>query len=591
MLKLIQFLWLLSVLFFAVVLHLPAQGSAPRANADTTAKPTVTPIKVSGGITLSGDFYTADGIEARRPTSNLMAIARVNISLFEQINLPFEAFIGTNQSGFRQPFNQIGISPTFFNWLTLHAGWFSMRMSDLTFGDVRVLGGGVELRPGNFRLSALYGSTNQAVPYDVSMGGAAVAGAFTSYQRPVIGVKLGYGDENVAFFNIQAVRVSDDTTTLQTPANADLSRLAKPQENTVFSTTFGFGAFDGKLRFTAEIAGSAFSADTRSASLAQLTTTSTFQLPAIPSEIFTPRLSSQLDAAAKATLTIAPTQDFSVALGGQYIGPGFVSLGYAQLQNDVLDGTISPSLRLFNGALSLRGTVGVRVNNLIANRTAPLQRLIASGSVSIQPVQAFGIDLQYSNYGLRSTPRNDTLRIENVSQSLTVSPRVNFEAFGGVSGLFGSYSLNNVDDLNVLTRQINTNQTQTALLSWTLGLPSGLSLATTGFYSDIAQSVARTGIVNIGQTVSYAFFDGALSTSLTLGYGLVNSDITQGGMVTSSSDGQITGQASVSYAIGEGGKFGSLSLNVNNNNYAYGNPARGRNFGEWTAMAQYSVGF
>jgi hypothetical protein len=591
MLKLIQFLWLLSVLFFAVVLHLPAQGSAPRANADTTAKPTVTPIKVSGGITLSGDFYTADGIEARRPTSNLMAIARVNISLFEQINLPFEAFIGTNQSGFRQPFNQIGISPTFFNWLTLHAGWFSMRMSDLTFGDVRVLGGGVELRPGNFRLSALYGSTNQAVPYDVSMGGAAVAGAFTSYQRPVIGVKLGYGDENVAFFNIQAVRVSDDTTTLQTPANADLSRLAKPQENTVFSTTFGFGAFDGKLRFTAEIAGSAFSADTRSASLAQLTTTSTFQLPAIPSEIFTPRLSSQLDAAAKATLTIAPTQDFSVALGGQYIGPGFVSLGYAQLQNDVLDGTISPSLRLFNGALSLRGTVGVRVNNLIANRTAPLQRLIASGSVSIQPVQAFGIDLQYSNYGLRSTPRNDTLRIENVSQSLTVSPRVNFEAFGGVSGLFGSYSLNNVDDLNVLTRQINTNQTQTALLSWTLGLPSGLSLATTGFYSDIAQSVARTNILNIGQTVSYAFFEGALSTSLTLGYGIVGSEITQGGMTTSSSDGQITGQASISYSIGESGKFGTLSLNINNNNYAFGNPARGLNFGEWTALMQYSIGF
>lgn len=583
-----------SIFVFCVILGthtVQAQTDTSRVKTDSISKPAVVPIKVSGGVTLSGDFYAADGIEARRPTSNLMAIARVNIALFEQINLPFEAFIGTNQSGFRQPFNQIGISPTFFNWLTLHAGWFSMRFSDLTFGDIRMLGGGVELRPGNFRLSALYGSTNQAVPYDVSMSGTAVAGAFTSYQRPVIGVKLGYGDENIAFFNIQAVRVSDDTTSLQTPANADLSRLAKPQENTVFSTTFGFGAFDGKLRFTAEIAGSAFSADTRSVSLAQLTTTSTFQLPAIPSEIFTPRLSSQIDAAAKATLTIAPTQDFSVALGGQYVGPGFVSLGYAQLQNDVLDGTISPSLRLFNGGLSVRGTVGVRVNNLIANRTAPLQRLIASGSVSIQPVQAFGLDVQYSNYGLRSTPRNDTLRIENVSQSLTISPRVNFEAFGGVSGIFGSYSLNNVDDLNVLTRQTNTNQTQSAMLSWTLGLPSGLSLATTGFYSDIAQSIARTNILNIGQTASYAFFEGALSTSLTLGYGIVGSEITQGGMTTSSSDGQITGQASISYSIGESGKFCTLSLNVNNNNYAFGNPARGRNFGEWTALVQYSIGF
>jgi hypothetical protein len=206
-------------------------------------------------------------------------------------------------------------------------------------------------------------------------------------------------------------------------------------------------------------------------------------------------------------------------------------------------------------------------------------------------VQAFGVDVQYSNYGIRSNPRNDTLRIENVSQSLTVSPRVNFEAFGGVSGIFASYSLNNVDDLNVITRQTNTNQTQTGMLSWTLGLPSGLSLATTGFYSDIAQSIARTGILNIGQTVAYSFFEGALSTSLTLGYGLVNSEITQSGMTTSSSDGQITGQASASCSIGEGGKFGTLSLNVNNNNYAYGNPARGRNFGEWTAMVQYAIGF
>jgi len=584
-------LFLLLLILQAAPLVLSARTNTSRVQSDSAAKPAVTPFRVSGGVTLSGDFYTADGIEARRPASNLMAIARINVALFEQVNLPFEAFIGTNQSGFRQPFNQIGISPTFFHWLTLHAGWFSMRFSDLTFGDIRMLGGGVELRPGNFRLAALYGSTNQAVPYDVSVSGAAVAGAFTSYSRPVVGVQLGYGDENVAFINFQAIRVSDDTTSLQTPVNADVSRLAKPQENTVFSTTFGFGAFDGKLRFTAEIAGSAYSADTRSQSLAELATTSTFQFPAIPSEIFTPRLSSQLDAAAKATLTIAPTQDFTVALGGQYVGPGFVTLGYAQLQNDVLDGTISPSLRLFNGGLSLRGTVGVRVNNLIANRTAPLQRLIASGSVSIQPVQAFGVDVQYSNYGIRSTPRNDTLRIENVAQSLTVSPRLNFEAFGGVSGIFGSYSLNNVDDLNVLTKETNTNQTQSAMLSWTLGLPSGLSLATTGLYSDIEQSIARTTVLNIGQTASYAFFEGALSTSLTLGYGIIGSELTAGGVTTMSSDGQITAQASVSYTIGESGKFGTLSLNVNNNNYAFGNPARGRNFGEWTALVQYAIGF
>ncbi|MCS6808382.1 MAG: hypothetical protein RML40_07185, partial [Bacteroidota bacterium] len=550
------------------------------------------PVKVSGGITLSGDFYTAEGIEARRPTSNLMAIARINVSLFDHIHLPFEAFLGSNHSEFRQPFNQLGISPTFFGWLTLHAGWFSLQISDLTFGDIRVLGAGLEVRSDRIRLAALYGSTNQIVPYDIRAGGIAVAGAFTAYQRPVFGLKLGYGDENTAFINIQALRVIDDTTSLLTPSTADPTRLAQAQENTVISTTFGVAGFDGNVRCSAELAVSAFSQDIRSRRLAEVAAPSGLPFLDIPPFLFTPRLSSQLDAAAKVTLTIAPVSDISCVFAGQYIGPGFVSLGYAQLQNDVLEGTVSPSLRLFSGALSLRGTAGVRVNNLVANRIAPIHRFIASGSLSFQPIHAFGIDVQYSNYGLRSTPRNDTLRIENVAQSLSIAPRCTFEVLGGSSTLLASYARNDVEDLNVITRRINTNQTHTGIVSWSLSLPSGVSLSTTGFYSDITQQLLRIETANIGQSVSYGFFDGTLATSLTLGYGFVTAT-EQSSPTTAqpSHDGQLTGQLTASYTIGEAGKLGTLSLNVHNNNYAFGNPARGRSFGEWTAIIQYSIGF
>lgn len=575
-----------------------ASALAQTQDSASTAK-AVVPVRVTGGITLSGDYYAASGVENRRPTSILQAIARVNIALFEQINLPFEAFVGTGNSGFRQPFNQFGVSPRFGNWLTLHAGWFSTRFSDFTFGDVRMLGGGVELSPGNFRLAAIYGTTNQAVPYEPTPQGAPV-GAFAAYNRPVAGFRIGYGDENVAFVNLNVVRLADDAASLTLPADSVAASrfIASPQENVVTSLQFGVGFWDGKIRLTSEVAASLYSSNTRTDALNEGNLTSTsavVRLPVVlPKELFTLRLSSQVDAAARVNLAITPSQDVGVNFTGQYIGPGFVSLGYAQLQNDVLEGTVAPYFRLWKGAVSVRGTLGIRLNNLLGNRYATAQRVIGSASVSIQPVQAFGVDVNYSNYGIRSTPKRDTLRIENVSQSLVISPRVSFEAFGSTSGIFGSFSLQNVDDQNVVTKEINTNKTQTATLAWSLGLPSGLAFTTTGLYTDIAQAAFSSRILNIGETVSYALFDGALNTSLTLGYGQVASSVSAGtGMSVSSNDGQITGALTASYAIGEAGKFGTLSLSVNNNNYAYGdggNQAR-QSFGEWMGSLVYSIGF
>jgi hypothetical protein len=584
---------------WVIVACLPLLTVAPQrvyaqdnARDSTRGARSVVPIRVTGGVTLSGDYYAASGVEARRPSSILQAIARVNIQLFEQINLPFEAFVGTGNSGFRQPFNQFGVSPRIGNWLTLHAGWFSMRFSDFTFGDVRMLGGGVELSPGNFRLSAIYGSTNQAVPFEQTAQGAPV-GAFAAYNRPIMGVKVGYGDENIAFVNLNVVRLADDASSLTLPSDSTVASrvIAQPQENIVSSLQFGVGFWEGKIRLTSEVAASLYSSNTRSDVLLEggnlTTANAAVRLPVVlPAELFTLRLSSQVDAAARVNLAIIPSQDVGVNVTGQYIGPGFTTLGYAQLQNDVLEGTVAPFFRLWRGAVSARGTFGVRVNNLLGNRFATAERIIGSAALSIQPVQEFGLDVNYSNYGIRSTPRRDTLRIENVSQSLSVALRLNFEAFGGTSGIFGSYSLQNVDDQNVVTKKISTNQTQVATLAWSLGLPSGLALTTTGLYTDITQSAFSSRILNVGQTVSYAFFDGVLNTSLTLGYGQVLSTIAG----VASTDGQITGALTASCALGEAGKFGTIALSVNNNNYAYGDASR-QSFGEWMGSLVYSVGF
>ena len=119
-------------------------------------------VRVSGSLGSSADIYRAYGNAARLPSETYRAVARLNVVLFDQIDLPFELYLNSGQIGYQQPFNQFGVTPRIGQWLQLFGGWYSTRVSDFTFGDLRILGGGVELSPGNFRFAFHYGYTRQA---------------------------------------------------------------------------------------------------------------------------------------------------------------------------------------------------------------------------------------------------------------------------------------------------------------------------------------------------------------------------------------------------------------------------------------------
>jgi hypothetical protein len=95
--------------------------------------------------------------------------------------------------------------------------------------------------------------------------------------------------------------------------------------------------------------------------------------------------SSNLDGAAKAQLSITPSPSFTLALSGQWIGPGFYTLGYPQLYNDVMEVTVSPALSLANNTLALRFSAGLRLNNLRSTRLATTRRLLAAAGASWNP--------------------------------------------------------------------------------------------------------------------------------------------------------------------------------------------------------------
>ncbi len=529
------------------------------------------PVKFQGNLNLSTEVYSSSGIAQRAPRDAARAIFTPTITLFDQVSLPFEFYISNQDHGYRQPFNQFGVNPRLWNWLTLHAGYFSSQISDLTFGDSRLFGGGIELTPGQFQLSVLYGRSQKAVAVDTLLG---IRG---QYDRRILAAKIGYGNPGDWFIGLNILHSIDDSTSLHLPKTGTSSDsvvsayVTAPTENAVASLAFGMTFLDNHLRVKGEAAVSAFSNDIR--------------VPQAGGRVqslgwfFTPRLSSQIDGATTLSMNVIPMNDISVGLSAKWVGPGFVTLGYAQLPNDVMQFAISPTFQLFNHTTSLRTSVGLQYNNLRNNHLSTTRRTITSIGVSSQPMQAFGFEVNYSNYGMRSAPRNDTLRIDNISQSLMISPRYTFNELGGVNIVVLNYSLQDFQDFNVVSGSRSANRTNTGIATWTLVLPTTLSFSTNVIYTAAVTTAVTTIVKGITETASRSFFDGFLSANLTLGYNLFTVNSTNGQFVA-----RLGGSLNLA-------KWGTVSLMLTTNRFNYSDPAAGKSYGEYQGSLSYSMHF
>ncbi|MBL7997323.1 MAG: hypothetical protein JNL32_01675 [Candidatus Kapabacteria bacterium] len=520
-------------------------------------------ISTSASLGLSSDFYQQNGLtESRLPSQVHRATLRATITLFEQIELPFEAFITSNDAGYRQPFNQFGVNPRFGNWLQLHAGYFSTRISDLTFGDARILGGGFDLTPGKLRLSAIYGYTREARNPD------ATNGFFGDYRRKVIGGKIGIGDETGTTVTLNVMYATDDSTSIRRD-----TLTPTPNENLVGSIAAGFNLLDNVIRFTAEGAVSAYTSNTQ-APLIDSASRSKFQ-----ESVFNANISSAFDAAVKGGLTLTPSQYWNIRFDAQWIGPGFMSLGFVQMMNDVLDMTVSPSLRLFNNKFFLRGSIGRRTNNVRNTRLAATDRTIGSLTSSMQFTENIGLDVMYSNFGMRSTHRSDTIRVENISQMYSFTPRATFELLGGSNSASLTASFQNSDDKNQFSQSAVNNTTQSFVAVHTISFPSSLSLSTTAFSNSVQNSVVNTSILTFNETVGYSFFERLLGLSATLGVNFIRS---QG------NDAQFMARLSANFNMNE---YGSFTLQLMNNNYDFSAISRQPSYSEYQGSIQYSIAY
>ena len=450
---------------------------------------------ISGQVSATIEFYNTQYPTPRYEPFSWTLYGNLSLKS-EGWKIPLSFILSEKDRSFRQAFNQIGISPE-WRWLKLHAGYRNIFFSNFSLAGVTMLGAGVEMYPGLFRFGAVYGRLQRAVASDT----ANMYGVQPAFERWGYAVKAGAGNSR-NFFDLIYFHAVDKEQSL----NAQERGRLLPAENDVM-------ALASKLTLLKNLileAEGALSIFTRNAE------DSVDKPPEVPLAV---NSSSQALTAIRASLAYK-AKKWSVAAGYKRIEPEYRSLGTYYFQNDVEQFTLSPRVSLAKGKVNLQASAGAERNDLLGLRTSSTQRLIGNFRLGWQLSQRYGVDLQYSNYGMtekKKRPGADTSNVAQVQSLISCTNRYLAFVHGKSHALLG----------NVLYQKLKFNEAPglqetryaSFSISYALGLiESRLSMNTAAGYTSAQVADLHTGTLNLNLGVQKSMYDARLQTGISANY-------------------------------------------------------------------------
>ena len=378
------------------------------------------PIKISGGVGTDQVFYHAQGLPDRRNAPYQYYFnGNVNIQVLKEFNIPITFSFSNQQFNYSQPlnqqsFNQFGISPR-YKWATAHIGWRSMTFSPYSLNGHTFLGAGLELTPGKFNISAMYGRLLKAVEYD-STGIA--SGNRPSFLRKGMGLSVKYEDDGNQY-GVHLFRSNDEAASL----NNSLDSIGvTPEENLVWGLNLK-QKLGMKFKFEGEFANSIITKDSRYSddqkvrvfgAIHENTTT-------VDYNAYKAKLSYQLG---KAT----------IGVGYERVAPGYRTHGAYYFNNDLESITANFARPFFNNKVNFAFNIGKQRNNLDKSKLSTMQRWVGSANLNWQATEKLNLGVNYSNFQTYTNIRSqfqtinnspyqliDTLNYVQVSQSLNLN--------------------------------------------------------------------------------------------------------------------------------------------------------------------------
>jgi hypothetical protein len=473
------------------------------------------PIKLSGSLNASS--VMSFGLPNNSDPFNYFLSGNMNFNLFGVVNVPVSVNYSDRKVVLSQSysFNQISINPT-YKWATAHLGTNYMSFSPYTLNGHQSLGGGIELRPGNWEIQALGGQFRRGQSLDDN--------AFISeFRRNGYGGKVAYNNGKFVV-GANFVRSGDIDSSLPISERITEEGLViNPEENLAIGLQAGTTLFNA-LQVDVEYANSVITKD-RSSEFAETS------LNSLAGMFLNTNATSESFDAVKANLgyNVAKTQTI-IGLGYERIDPGYTTHGGYYFVENIINYTANVTQSLRQNTISLFANIGVQQDGIEVKNAS---RVVGSLNASFQPNDKFTADLNLSNFQsfifiddiLSQATRLpgqpiDSLDFQLISQNIGVSTTYLFNSTEKQSnGISTNINYLNSRDNRIRTEAEGDGTTSVlnATLSYSLnyletnfGLNAGLNV--------LNNSIEGNKTFGIGPTLALqkGFLDGKISTNTSL---------------------------------------------------------------------------
>jgi hypothetical protein len=464
-----------------------------------------TKFKFAGSVALNQDFYSYNTNDtmylAYRPMSMTRIMGSASLS-YGKFSMPFSLSYTLQKSNvnyyspisskfrlrdFVQNYNQLSLSPTIGKFKAF-LGTQVPQYSQLTSGELPVFGAGFEWKPKKFVLAAHYGVSQRAVDYDSLKG---VPGAF---KRISMGAKIGYGKEEFSHIYLVVLNHSENAGSASVMPNSGI----RPQENVVASLCPKIVILK-KFFIEGDLALSAYNGDVNDPVIKLDTFVE--KVPTFLLNIVTTRYSSSLGAAAIGALGYNGDKWGIKAVVKGY-SPGYLTLNYPFFQNDRLEGLMEMRMTLFKSKVNFNGSYGYRLDNIMGARNTTTNQTLGSANLSVQILPNWNVSSNFANFGVRNDFSNDTLRLQNINNSIGFSSNIFFTREKMVHSIIASYSNAAYNDYNIVSGHLADNTSRVMILTYSVTLTKlpltfsaiGSSFRNQMWIGDLGVSMASLGV-------------------------------------------------------------------------------------------------
>ena len=536
-------------------------------------------LKVNGGLSLSNDLYMgSDSLVSRDPYAFYLN-GNLNINLWG-ISMPFAFSLSNTQKSYTQPFNRFKLDPR-YKWVHLLLGTNVMSLGKYTLSDHDFNGVGVELTPGNWEISGMFGRLNKAVEFDPIQENYNTV----CYKRMGYAAKLGYhsgsGRYEVTFFH------GEDKKNSLLDAIPD-ECLLTPRRNTAVSAAISQN-FLKYFNVQVEYALSVYNTNLVNDEFEEVVTTT------FVDKVFGRKQSDKKTDAFNASIGYqGPVA--GISLQYERISPYYSSLGGYYFNEDEQNITVAPNLKLFQGKLSLSGQFGLQYNNLNNDRATDTRHVIYSANVSYNSGKVWMITANMSNFKTYTkvkptsypyyTNDLDSLNFYQVSRSFMLMNGFNFGNDKRKESLTISTSYQNATSM---TEDVKNNSSD--FVNGNISFSQQFVPSAWGWTAYFNTNYGNASSVSTlyfgpGAAANKSFFDNVLALTMSVAYNLNKVEDREDGSLVTASCGVVYNVKTKSQKVGKH----SFSLNSGYTQYL-GAMATGDNKYQSLTNLTYRVSF